>query len=146
MASLNAVADAPAHTHAALARRAELRVRVGRFKESLDDFAGVMELDPTSHWAGYFRGCALAYVGDEAAYRSHCAAMLEQFGGRGSPDRDAERIAKICLLLPGAPDVERLNAVMDRYLVVDTGVELAWDQLVKSMAEYRAGRFDECIQ
>jgi hypothetical protein len=29
---------------------------------------------------------------------------------------------------------------------VDVGEGLAWDQLAKAMAEYRAGRFDACIR
>jgi hypothetical protein len=103
-----------------------------------------MELDPTVDLPWYYRGCLLAYLGDEPAYRVHCDAMLKQFE-RGSP-REGERTAKTCLLLAGTPYLARLNAMLDRALVAEAGEKRAWDQLAKAMAEYRAGRFEECIR
>ena len=60
--------------------------------------------------------------------------------------RAGERTAKTCLLLAGTPHLARLNIILDRALAADAGEYRAWDQLAKAMAEYRAGRFDECIR
>jgi len=142
--AMMALAAAPASTAPALTNRAELRIRLGQFKEAAADAARAMELDPTPIWAWYYRGCLLAYLEDEPAYRAHCDAMLKQFE-HGGP-REGERTAKTCLLLPGTPHLARLDAVLDRALATDTGDLRAWDQLAKAMAEYRDERFDACIR
>jgi tetratricopeptide (TPR) repeat protein len=146
MASLDAVAAAPASTPTALTRRAEMRGRVGQFKESLADCTRAIELDPTLLAPWFYRGCLLAYFDDEKAYRTHCAAMLARFGDARPPDRGGEQTAKTCLLLPGAPDLARLGAILDGYTKTDTANLMAWDRLAMSMAEYRAGRFEECTR
>jgi tetratricopeptide (TPR) repeat protein len=143
MSSLQAAASVPAHMPDALIQRSAMHARAGKFKEALADSTRAIELDPTLHWAWYYRGCLLAYQGDEPAYRAHCALMLERFAGSGPPARDGERTAKTCLLLPEPPDGARITAILDAYLKADVAELLAWDQLAKAMAEYRAGRFEE---
>jgi tetratricopeptide (TPR) repeat protein len=138
-----AIAAAPASTPDALTRRAEMRIRLGLFKDALADSSRAMELDPPSIMPWYYRGCLLAYLEDEPTYRAHCDAMLKHFERSGP--REGERTAKTSLLLPGTPHLARLNEVLDRALAVDSGDLQAWDQLAKAMAEYRAGRFDACI-
>jgi tetratricopeptide (TPR) repeat protein len=141
--SIAALAAAPAFTPAALTRRAEMRIRVGQFKEAAADTAQAMELNPKLNTPWCYRGCLLAHLGDEQTYRVHCDAMLKQFGRDGP--HEGERMAKTCLLLAGSPDLADLSSIVDRKLAVDTGVVRAWDQLAKAMAEYRAGRFDDCV-
>jgi hypothetical protein len=103
-----------------------------------------MELEPKQNWAWFFRGCLLAYLGDEPAYRAHCDAMLKQLDT--DDPRDLERTAKTSLVLAGTPHLRRLSTIVDRALAVDTGELRAWDQLAKAMAEYRAGMFQDCVR
>ena len=142
--ALTALAAAPASTAAALTNRAELRIRLGQFKDAAADAAQAAELDPKGIFPWYYRGCLLAYLQDESAYRAHCEAMLKQFE-HGGP-REAERTAKTCLLVDRPAHLERLDAVLDRALARDTGDLRAWDQLAKAMAQYRSGKFEACIR
>ena len=137
-------ASAPAATPTALIRRAMMRIQLRRFKDADADLAHVMELDPKQNWAWFHRGCLLAYLGDEPAYRAHCDAMVKQFDT--DDPQHLERTAKTSLLLAGTPHLPRLSAMVDRALAVHAGETRAWDQLAKAMAEYRAGRFQDCVR
>jgi hypothetical protein len=139
-----ALAAAPASTPSALTRRAQMRIRVGQFREAAEDSARAIALDPAPIEPWFFRGCLLAYLRDEPAYRSHCDDMLKRFD-RGAPS-EVEETAKTSLLLAGTPHLAHLQAVLDRTLAVDTGTDRAWNQLAKAMAEYRAREFDACIR
>jgi tetratricopeptide (TPR) repeat protein len=142
--AMTAIATAPASTSVALTKRAEVRIRIGQFKEAAADCGRAMELDPTQMKQWYFRGCLLAYLRDEPAYRAHCEQMLKQFEHRGPSEWDDT--AKTSLLLAGTPHLARLNAILDRASATHGGEERAWDQLGRAMAEYRAGQFDACIR
>src|SRR5204863_504915 len=78
---------------------------------------------PDRHFAWYYRGCLLAYLGDVDAYRKHCNAMLEKFGNREAAEV-ADRTAKTCLLLSEGGDSKRLLAEADRALGKATNDEL----------------------
>ena len=138
---------APAEASKAFNERGLTLTRLGRFRAGETDFAQALALDATDHWPWYYRGCLLAYLKDEDAYRSHCKAMLEKFGG--SEDKNIlERTAKTCLLLPAAGDPKQLLAMAERALP-QAGEDKdlrAWFDLCKSLALYRAGDFANCVE
>ena len=129
------------------ADRARLRVRAARFEEAARDFARAIELDEKDHWNWYHLGCLLAYLGEESAYREHCAAMRKRFG----PSADGhvlDCLVKTCSLLPGAGGDP---ATLDRIAsgVWSTGGKdqrnASWFRLMKGMSQYRAGAHDAAV-
>jgi tetratricopeptide (TPR) repeat protein len=128
--------------------RAKLRVRAGHFQEANDDYAKGLAIDAGDHWPWFYDGCLLAYLGDEAAYRAHCAKMLERFGS--SPDGHVlDCTVKTCSLLPGAAggQEQRLNQIANQVWALGSKDErnAAWFRLLKGMAEFRAGNADRAI-
>jgi tetratricopeptide (TPR) repeat protein len=126
--------------------RAKLRLRAGLFKEASADFARALVLDPNDHWNWYHQGGLLAYLGEESAYREHCASMLARFGP--SPDGHVlDCTVKTCSLLPGGGDPVALDKIASG--VWSTGSKdernAAWFQLMKGMSQYRAGSFDTAV-
>jgi tetratricopeptide (TPR) repeat protein len=129
-----------------LAKRGKLYARRGRFAEAATDFSKGIELNPQDHWNWYYRGCLLAYLGQDRTYRDHCRAMLQRFGG--SDEREiADRTAKTCLLVADPADPGQLLALAERALARADGNQNleSWFSLGKSFALYRLGRFPECL-
>jgi tetratricopeptide (TPR) repeat protein len=128
--------------------RAKLRVRAGQFREAADDYAKGLALDGNDHWPWFYDGCLLAYLGDELAYRNHCAKMLERFSS--SPDGHVlDCTVKTCDLLPNGAggDAQRLNQIANQVWALGSKDErnAAWFRLLKGMAEFRAGSPDRAI-
>jgi tetratricopeptide (TPR) repeat protein len=120
--------------------RARLRVRAGQFEQAAADFQRGIELDPADHWPWFYRGCLLAYLGEEKAYRGHCAQMLSRFGN--SPESHVlDCTVKTCSLLPGGAggDPQRLNQIANQVWAIGGKEERNehWFRLLKGVAEYR---------
>lgn len=127
--------------------RAKLRARAGQFRQAVEDYARGLVIDPSDHWPWFYQGCVLAYLGDEAAYKKHCAQMLERFGSRAEgPVLDCT--AKTCSLVPGAGDPERLNQIANRVWVLGGKDErnAPWFRLLRGLTEYRAGNPDRAVE
>src|SRR5262249_9655925 len=77
-------------------------------------------------------------------YHRHCAEMLRRYGQTTRPEI-AERTAKVCLLHPRAgDDLKQPAELADRALTLDRAHwVIPWAQLVKGLADYRTGRFDD---
>jgi tetratricopeptide (TPR) repeat protein len=120
--------------------RADLYAQQTRWKEAAADHARGLALAPDNHeeWAR----CAalLAATGDWASYRRHCREMLARYRGTGDPIV-AERIAKACLLLPGAPDdLDGVLKLCDRaFAAASTHWAYRYFELARGLAEYRRG-------
>ncbi|HWB08339.1 MAG TPA: serine/threonine-protein kinase [Pirellulales bacterium] len=85
-------------------------------------------------------------LGEIDRYRGHCDAMLSLFGGSHSP-ADADKTAKLCLLVPGST-TDIGPALVLAELAVDEGYQSpyeGWFQLVRGLAEHRAGHWNEAI-
>jgi len=120
--------------------RAKLRVRAGQFKEAHDDYARGLVIDPSDHWPWYYDGCLLAYLGEESAYREHCAAMFRRFGS-SADGHVLDCMVKTCSLIGDAGgDAERLNQIANQVWSLGGKDErnASWFRLLKGMAEYRA--------
>jgi serine/threonine protein kinase/Tfp pilus assembly protein PilF len=134
------IARAKPVTAVLLAERGFVRASSGRFDEADDDLAKAIALDPTDHWAWYHRGTLLAYLGKSEAHHELSRAMVERF--KKTPDASiAERTAKTCLMLPGSVDDPALMLKLMDQAVASGGQYLAWFQMGKGIAEYRAGHY-----
>ena len=88
----------------------------------------------------------LVQLGDMAGYRAHCQNMVTRFGAANDPG-PLDKTAKVCLLSvePGF-DLETSCGLADRALT--SGKDSVWlyyFQLVKGLAEYRAGHFASAV-
>lgn len=130
------------------ADRAKLRVRAGQFKDAAADFSRAIAIDPADHWPWYYHGCLLAYLGDEPAYKAHCAQMVQRFGS-AVDGHLLDCTVKTCSLLPNGAggDPERLNQIANQVWALGSKDErnVAWFRLLKGMAEYRAGGHERAI-
>ena len=124
--------------------RAKLRVRAGQFREASADYARGLAIDPGDHWPWFYHGCLLAYLGEESAYREHCAQMLQRFGS-SAVGHVLDCTVKTCSLVPGAGgDPAALDTIASGVWSAGSKDErnTTWFRLLKGMTEYRAGKFD----
>lgn len=126
-------------------QRAKLRVRAAQFQAASEDYERGLGIDPADHWPWFYRGCLLAYLGEESAYRKHAADMLGRFGA----SRDAHVLdctAKTGSLYPGS-DAERLNGIANQVWSLGGKDErkATWFRLLKGITEHRAGRPERAV-
>jgi WD40 repeat protein/tetratricopeptide (TPR) repeat protein len=122
--------------------RGRLEAAASQWKRAARDMARGVDLDPSDHWNWVQALPLQLYVGEIAEYRRLCRAMVQRFG-----DTEAlqigERMVKACALLPDSRvDPRQFLRIADR--VVKAGANsplLPYFELIKGMAEYRAGRW-----
>jgi eukaryotic-like serine/threonine-protein kinase len=125
---------------------ARLLARLGRFKESADNYRAAIDMNTSDHYAWYRGECTLAYNEDTEAYKAVRTSMLGKYASATAPEI-AERTAKACLLLPGSADeIALASALADRALQAPpTHNYIPYFQLAKGMAECRSGRNNAAI-
>lgn len=119
--------------------------RRGFLKEAIEHLDKARQLNENDHWPWYEEGCVLAYSGDTDAYGKHCRSMLEKFSG-SNVTVVLDRTTKAALLLPQGGDPKQLLALADR--VLSEGANTPYGRyfhLLKSLALYRNGEFQTCI-
>jgi WD40 repeat protein len=89
--------------------RGRYLARLGRWRESADDLLRVREIDPQESMSWLVPAPSLVLAGNAEGYRKLCREMLQQFRGT-SVVTEADRLCKVCLLLPGMVDVADLPA------------------------------------
>jgi len=147
IAFLSRLAVLPAASAETLRVRAQIRLRVGRFPEALDDLNEAIDLSPAEAFQWYLRGCLLAYLGDTGAYAAHRAAMLSRFGNVVNPPDLAEHTAKSCVLLPpSAAELAQCERLIGSAMANGGPNSLPWIRLAKGMVEYRAGHYGACAK
>jgi tetratricopeptide (TPR) repeat protein len=122
---------------------------LGRFRESLADLELALKLDPDHCDARFSAAVARLYLNDVEGYRAQARDMMRRFAGRGDSGVK-ERVGKTFLLSP-PPDSEADVAAARR--LVDEALELPhaddvapYTEMAKALAEYRAGRFEACLE
>jgi serine/threonine protein kinase/tetratricopeptide (TPR) repeat protein len=120
--------------------------RLGRFEEALADREREMKLDPDNVDAWFCAAIDRLYLGDVEGFRAHAGKMIERFKDRDQPD-PLERAAKAWLLSPPpAADVAAVMPLIDKALAAEHGeTRIAWFELSKAIAEYRAGNHASCL-
>jgi serine/threonine protein kinase len=134
------------------AQRAELCVaranafaRLGRWQEAAADLTRSLERKPSTA-----NSCKLAVLllvtRDEASYRLRRQAVLDRFAHTDSFTM-ADQVCKMALLIPAdGSELEPVLRLTEN--LADPGnaySSLAWRQLAKALAEYRADRFPQAI-
>jgi tetratricopeptide (TPR) repeat protein len=132
--------------------RAEMYGHVGKFAEMAADLERLIRFAPGDHLLYMEAACARLYLGDDSGYRDLCQRMLRRFGA--SPDaRVHDRVAKTCLAGPGSMDnlgpvigIARFNIDATFLKTVPGATEVTpLFRLCAAMAEYRAGKFQQCL-
>jgi hypothetical protein len=145
IAALASFAQRPAKTASALERRIAAEGQLWRFREAADDCGRWMQFGLDQVWDGpcFLRGCLLAYLEDRDAYESHSGNMLDRF--RQTTSRGvADRTAKMYFLVPrSAEECRRAMPLVDHPLDAEPG--RGWFNLLKGLAEYRSGNFDDAV-
>jgi tetratricopeptide (TPR) repeat protein len=124
--------------------------QVGRWSDAATRFDRALALDPRDpdphHWC--LAAALHATVGDFQGYRRTCRDMLKRFGDTDEAPT-AERIAKACLLLPGAldaADFDRVQKLADRAVAGSEKFRFYPSPvLAKGLTEYRAGRNADAV-
>jgi tetratricopeptide (TPR) repeat protein len=130
-----------------LRERAVLSARRGRWNQAVADAGKAVEFVPSDHYLCHTLAPLLVITGNLNDYRRHCHRMVEQFAGTREPIL-AARMAKGCLLRPDA-GVDLIVVSRWADTAVDRGKEymgLPSFQVVKGLAEYRQGRFDNAVE
>jgi serine/threonine protein kinase/tetratricopeptide (TPR) repeat protein len=119
----------------------------GRWKEATSNLWRIIELQPAEHAPYHLLAPVLVASGDLKGYRELCERVLTRFGQTTNASV-AERMAKDCLILPGA--VTNLAAVGQ---MADTAVTLGansvlipFNQFAKALAEYRQGSCASAVE
>src|SRR5262249_15312498 len=122
----------------------QVRARKGQGKEAAASLARAIELVPEDNWTAFQLGFVLAERGDLAAYQQYCKPMLSRWGKVTDP-AIAERITKVCLLLPGGVhDAVQLTPLVKTAESAGEKHELyMWILFAQGLHDYRCGRFAE---
>jgi serine/threonine protein kinase len=125
----------------------EIHARRGEWRAALTNFSLSVKVNPTNYFAYHYFLPLLVKTGDLEGYRVQRDRALQLFGDTSDPET-ADRIAKVCLMLPAvSAELPRLDAMADT--AVKAGPDdKKWPyyQFVKGLAEYRQGHFPSAIE
>src|SRR5262249_9548557 len=124
------------------------QIRSGHLEEAREAWKTILEENPLNHncWFGYAELCL--FLGHEDEYRRARQDLLTRYGETANTFV-AERTGRACLLLPVTGDELRQAVSLTERAVADNHSDFAWARnwflFAHGLAEYRQGRFDECI-
>src|SRR5262245_9063384 len=137
--------EPPALNWEQLRARADEHAQARRWRPAAADFSAVLRDHPDDHWQWFRAATLLAWTEDQSAYRRHCAEMLQRFAEPTDP-AIAERVAKACLLAPGAvADLKPVIRLADQAVAATDHQYHAYFLLARGLAHYRAGEFDKAL-
>ena len=130
-----------------LQTQAQLCAHVGHFGQAMADYGKIVQVNPADPLNYMQSACAHLYQGDTAGYRDVCRRMLKRFGTSTDPPA-RDKVAKTCLLAPGATDDPAVVLQLARANVAAGGPQdlVALFQLCDGMAEYRSGEFQKAVE
>jgi hypothetical protein len=120
--------------------------RHGCWKEAAADLSQVVELDGSDDLDQFKFAILLLENGDVAGYRARCQKMVASFGASKDPGT-LDKTAKASLLAAEAGfDPRAVCQLADQAVTLGKdGIWIAYFQLVKGLAEYRAGNFASAV-
>jgi tetratricopeptide (TPR) repeat protein len=124
------------------------QIRSGHLEEAREAWKTALEAEPLNHncWFGYAEICL--FLGHVDEYRRARQDLLTRFGETVNTFV-AERTGRASLLLPATGDELRQAASLTERAVADNHSDFAWARnwflFAHGLAEYRQGRFDQCI-
>ena len=118
----------------------------GQFERAAADYRKALAPGLADSWCLYRAALVFLYVGDVDSYNAAASQMLGRFGGTERTE-EARRTVVACLLRPErGDDPERLWALAQRGRMTGTDARADfWFQRVLSMAAYRRGDFQACL-
>ena len=126
---------------------AEHHARLGEWQGALDNYRLSVRVNPTNYFAYHYLLPLLVKTGDIKDYQVQRERALRLFGNTSDPET-ADRIAKVCLMLPApARDLPTLAAMAETAAKAGSD-DKNWPyyQFVKGLAEYRQGHFTSAIE
>ncbi len=119
--------------------------RVGLFAEAAGHYDWLLQQEGASETDFFDAACLALRIGDVAAYRRHCQAMVQRLGK--TPSKTGGRMLSWTGLLADnsgvetAPYLQQASNSMDKNTALDR-----WGSHVLGMSHYRAGRYEEAIE
>jgi Flp pilus assembly protein TadD len=129
-----------------LESRGAQRVQSGEWQAAVEQFEKVLRRQPRYSFLRFQTAIVCLKAGDRAAYERHIRELLQQARGTSDP-RIADQAAKTCLLGSDQPENLAVAAdLADRAMLLRAGDSAShFFQLVRGMADYRAGKHAEAI-
>ena len=127
--------------------RGKYLARLGRWRESGDDFLRAVQLDPQNRYLRLWAGSVLMLAGNEQAYQQHREDLIEQFRGTDHADI-ADVVCKVSLLGPGTVEPAELPLQTLRDAATDpTWARYQnWFNACSALVAYREGNPQEAIK
>ena len=107
LARLTRAIETSPNSAAMYAARGDYLSRLGRWRESADDFQRAVKLNPVNRFSWMRAAPLLLLAGDHQAFEDLCRAMVEQFRGNHDPNV-ADAVCKVCVLRPGVVELSEL--------------------------------------
>jgi tetratricopeptide (TPR) repeat protein len=138
----------------------QLKAAEQAFRELELSYHEALDAEPANPWHWFQAAPLCLQRGDLEGYRRVCREMLARFSDSDDP-RIANRTATTCLLVPAAvDDLRPVLRLTERAMTgsgpnsygrfeqcnsAEIGVYSCWFLLVKGMAHYRTGHYDDAI-
>jgi hypothetical protein len=126
----------------------EYFARLGRWRESANNYLQAVKLDPATHRPWGVAASALLMAGDKEGYRQHCRAMLKQFHGTNDTGV-ADVVCKNSLLLADGVKVEELPTSVVRAKAAEPGLSdryRSWFMACNALISYREGKPADALE
>jgi WD40 repeat protein/serine/threonine protein kinase len=126
--------------------RAVFLARIGRWRDSADDYLKVVKLLPARRFHWGIAATPMLMANDKDRFEKHCQALVEQFQGTTEADV-ADTVCKTCLLLPDAAILSNLPIQVLRDGADDPKWQSyrPWFIACCALISYREGRPSDAI-
>jgi serine/threonine protein kinase/WD40 repeat protein/tetratricopeptide (TPR) repeat protein len=127
--------------------RATYYSRLGRWRDSADDFHRAVEINPASHYPWLQLAPVMLLAGEEERYHAACKKLIHQFRDTNSPNI-ADVVCKVSLLKPGHGEFSQLPVETLRNAVKDPAWAHyhPWFIACCALVSYREGEAQQAIE
>jgi serine/threonine protein kinase len=127
--------------------RGDFWARTGDWQAAVADFSELVRLEPHNHEGHYSLAPLLVQTGDLAAYRRFRGQILARFGGTTNDSSMAQRMGRVCLLLPASgTELMAATSLADLSVTLGKGrINEPWCLFAKGLADYRRGRYANAV-
>ena len=118
---------------------------IGDWERAAELSRQLLEAEPTNskHWLKLAPSLVLS--GQKEEYKRLCRRMCDQFVSSESIN-DADRVVKICLLLPGAIELTEIPTEVLEDGVDESKIPVGWHWASRALLEYRRGKPKEAYK
>jgi tetratricopeptide (TPR) repeat protein/tRNA A-37 threonylcarbamoyl transferase component Bud32 len=127
--------------------RSSFLARSHRWKEAIADLSNVIEVDPSDDDAAFQLAILMLETGDRENYRAGCEKMLTNFRAANAPGALGKTAEAWLLVAEPWSNPGSAGQLADQALTLGTNsFWVYYLQMVKGLAEYRAGHFESAIE